>query len=97
MRDKFESGGSIWWCEMVRDGNAIMFTQHETDVEAAGARAGFQQTSINLYLEDGVERMHAKLKDKDVDVSDLRVTFYRIKEFDLTDPSGYTNARHGWL
>lgn len=90
LRDKFESGGNIWWCEMMRDDQAIMFTQHETDVTTVGAREGFQQTSINFYLDDGVEALHAELADKGVRVSDLRVTFYRIKEFDLRDPSGYT-------
>lgn len=90
VRDKFESGGRVWWCEMMRDGAVLMFTQHEVDVDAAGARAGFAQTSINLYLDQGVESLHTKLQTTGYEVSDLRVTFYRIKEFDLRDPSGYT-------
>ncbi len=90
VRDRFESGGRTWWCEMMRDGAVLMFTQHEVDVQSPGARAGFGQTSINIYLDDGVEALHARLQRAGYDVSDLRVTFYRIKEFDLRDPSGYT-------
>ena len=90
LRDKFESGGKIWWCEMVRDGLPMMFTQHDTHVDAPGARDAFGQTSVNFYLDDGVEEFHRSLKDRGFDVSDLRVTFYKIKEFDLRDPSGYT-------
>ena len=90
LRDRFESGGRTWWCEMIRDGQVLMFTQHEVDVDESGARAGFGQTSINLYLDDGVDTLHTRLKSAGYEVSDLRVTFYRVKEFSLNDPSGYT-------
>ncbi len=90
VRDKFESGGRTWWCELVRDGQALMFTQHEVDVDAPGARAGFGQTSINLYLDESVEEFHARLKQQGVAVSELHVAFYGVKQFDLRDPTGYT-------
>ncbi len=90
VRDKFESGGQTHWCEMVRDGQALMFTQHEVDVDAPGARGGFGQTSINLYVDGSVEEFHARLKAQDIAVSELQVAFYGIKQFDLRDPSGYT-------
>lgn len=90
LRDKFESGGNVWWCEMVLDGQAIMFTQHEVDVERDGARAGFEQTTINLYIEAGVEEFHARLRGDGHAVSDLHVAFYGVKQFDLRDPTGYT-------
>ena len=90
VRDKFESGGRIWWCELVRDDQALMFTQHEVDVDAPGARVGFGQTSINLYLDGGVEEFHARLKEQGVAVSELHVAFYGVKQFDLRDPAGYT-------
>ena len=90
VRDKFESGGETWWCELVRDGQALMFTQHEVDVDAPGARAGFGQTSINLYVDEGVEEFHEHLKGLGVAVSELHVAFYGVKQFDLRDPAGYT-------
>ena len=90
VRDKFESGGSVWWCELMRDGHVVMFTQHEVDVSRDGARAGFEQTTINLYLDAGVEGFHAELTAAGVEVSELHVAFYGIKQFDLRDPTGYT-------
>ncbi len=90
LRDKFDSGGRTWWCEMMRDGHALMFTQHEVDVDAPGARAGFAQTSINVYLDSGIAEFHARLKNSGYSVSQMRVTFYRMREFDLRDPAGYT-------
>jgi uncharacterized glyoxalase superfamily protein PhnB len=90
LRDRFESGGSTWWCEMMRDSHVLMFTAHEVDVEAPGARNGFRQTSINIYLDGGIEDLHTRLVRGGYPVSDMRVTFYRIREFELTDPSGYT-------
>lgn len=90
VRDKFESGGRVWWCEMIRDGAVLMFTQHEIDADAPGVREGFAQTSINLYLDEGVEALHARLREAGYEVSELRVTFYRVKEFDLRDPAGYS-------
>lgn len=90
VRDKFESGGTTWWCEMVHDCSALMFTQHEVDVDKPGAREGFAQTSINFYVDRGIEDLHARLKEQGHTVSDVRVTFYGVKEFDLKDPSGYT-------
>src|SRR6185436_313209 len=86
VRDKFESGGRVWWCEMARDGQSIMLTRHEVDVGKSGAKAGFEQTSINLYLDDGIEALHERLARERRGVSDLRVTFYGMKEFDLKDP-----------
>ena len=90
LRDKFESGGHTWWCEMMRDGHAVMFTQHAVNVDVPGAREGFAQTSVNVYLDSGIEDLHARLKREGYPVSELRVTFYRMREFDLPDPSGYT-------
>ena len=90
LRDKFESGGRLWWCEIARDGRSIMLTQHEVDVHAPGARSGFAQTSINVYLSEGVETLHERLVGEGRAVSELRVTFYGMKEFDLKDPSGYS-------
>jgi uncharacterized glyoxalase superfamily protein PhnB len=87
--DKFESGSVIWWCEMKRDGITLMFTQHETHIDLPGAREGFNQTSINFYVSD-VVALFGDLQKKGYTTSPMRVTFYRMKEFDLKDPTGYT-------
>ena len=87
--DKFESGSVIWWCEMQRDDITLMFTQHETHTDWPGAKEGFQQTSINFYVDD-IEELYESLQQKGYEASDMRVTFYKMKEFDMKDPTGYT-------
>lgn len=87
--DKFESSGVISWCEMKLGNAVLMFTQHETDTHAPGARDIFAQTAIALYVTN-VEEIYEDLIAKNLPVSDLRVTFYGMKEFDLQDPTGYT-------
>jgi uncharacterized glyoxalase superfamily protein PhnB len=87
--DKFESSSVIWWCEMQRDDITLMFTQHETHTDLPGAQEGFEQTSINFYVDD-IEELYETLQKKGYQTSDMRVTFYRMKEFDMKDPTGYT-------
>ena len=87
--DKFESSSVIWWCEMQRDDITLMFTQHETHTDWPGAQEGFHQTSINFYVDD-IEELYESLQRKGYKTSDMRVTFYKMKEFDMTDPTGYT-------
>ena len=90
VRDRFESGGTMWWCELARDGQSLMLTQHEVNTAKSGAREGFAQTSINIYLDTGIEALHERLSENGQRVSEMRVTFYGMKEFDVSDPTGYT-------
>ena len=87
--DTFGSSGVISWCEMKLGPATLMFTQHETKTEHPGAREMFAQTAIAFYV-DNVESIYESLASKDVDLSELRVTFYGMKEFELLDPTGYT-------
>lgn len=86
--DRFESGGTTWWCEMQRDGQRLMFSSHAVE-DTPATRAGYVQTSVNFYVDD-VEALYESLSAAGHAVSELRVTFYKMKEFDLKDPSGYT-------
>lgn len=87
--DKFESSGVISWCEMKHGNSVLMFTQHETDTHAPGAKEAFAQTAIAIYVRN-VEEVYEEFVAKDLTVSPLRVTFYGMKEFDIQDPTGYT-------
>ncbi len=87
--DKFESSGVISWCEMKLDNTSLMFTQHETNTSAPGAKDIFAQTAIALYVSN-VEEVYEDLIEKGQPVSPLRITFYGMKEFDIQDPTGYT-------
>ena len=87
--DKFESSGVISWCEMRLGESVLMFTEHETNTDIAGAKEVFAQTAIALYVSN-VEEVYEDLLAKGLSVSALRVTFYGMKEFDVQDPTGYT-------
>lgn len=87
--DKFESGGTVWWCEMRLGDTKIMLTQHETKVDGPGAYEAFGQTALAFYVDD-VEGLYESLLAKGLEPSAMRVTFYGMKEFDLRDPTGYT-------
>jgi uncharacterized glyoxalase superfamily protein PhnB len=44
---------------------------------------------IYYFYPDDVVTLHAEVKRKGFQVSDLRVTFYGMKEFELRDPDGH--------
>jgi predicted lactoylglutathione lyase len=77
------------WCEVVRDDVAIMFNSPpreciERDVPARAR--DYQIYYINL---SDVAGAHAAWKAAGLPVTDLRVTTYRMKEFELRDPDGH--------
>ena len=41
------------------------------------------------FYPDNVVALHESLKSRGYTVSDLRVTFYQMKEFEMEDPDGY--------
>ena len=45
---------------------------------------------LERHLDEGIEALHERLSNEKRGVSELRVTFYGMKEFDLRDPAGYT-------
>jgi catechol 2,3-dioxygenase-like lactoylglutathione lyase family enzyme len=76
------------WCEVVRDGVAIMFNAPpRQDVERDVPRRSkdYQVFYINA---DDVVALHAQWKGAGLPVSDLRVTDYGMKEFEVRDPDG---------
>lgn len=87
--DTFESSGLISWCEMTLGSSTLMFTQHETKTDHPGAREMFGQTTLAFYV-DNVEELYESLANRGVELSEMRITFYGMKEFDLQDPTGYT-------
>src|ERR1700754_3492062 len=73
------------WCMLGRDGVRIMFNQppqEELDTVPQHAK-DFQ---IFYFYPDDVTGLHAAWKNEGLAVSDLRVTDYHMKEFELRDP-----------
>ncbi|MGE5510863.1 MAG: bleomycin resistance protein [Bacteroidota bacterium] len=76
------------WCHLERDGVALMFNQPpaEAMVELPLRAKDFQ---VYYCYPDDVAALHLAWKQKGLPVTDLRVTVYGMKEFELRDPDGY--------
>ncbi len=73
------------WCALSRDRFELMFTtfDHRT------ARLPYAGDGRSLYFDtNDVVGLHAEFRERGVACSDLRVTAYGMKEFDLRDPNG---------
>jgi len=64
----------------------IMFSVRGAE---CGADRDTRKGVIMYFYPEDVVALHALCKSRGVKVSDLRVTFYHMKEFDLEDPDGY--------
>ncbi len=77
------------WCELVRDGVALMFNappRREVERDVPVKSRDYQIYYLNS---DDVAGQHAAWKKAGLAVSDLRVTMYGMKEFELRDPDGH--------
>jgi catechol 2,3-dioxygenase-like lactoylglutathione lyase family enzyme len=72
-----------WGWAMLRFDECRLMVDQSINVQRNAPRQGV----IYLYPEDIVE-YHAKVRGEGVDVPDLDVTFYGMKEFRLDDPDG---------
>ena len=83
---RFEHEGTLCWAHVCAGGNTeLMLTQME-DIEAGWE--GRKQLFLYFYPDD-VVTLHSSLKEKGYNVTDLLVTFYQMKDFELEDPDGY--------
>jgi catechol 2,3-dioxygenase-like lactoylglutathione lyase family enzyme len=77
------------WCELERDGVAIMFNAPpRAHVERDVPRLS-KDYQIFYFISSDLPSLHAEFKQRGVQVSDLRVTIYQMKEFEVRDPDGY--------
>ncbi|MDR1406471.1 MAG: hypothetical protein LBJ23_00310, partial [Tannerella sp.] len=76
---------------MKKDSVELMFQQSDSfneDVVLAGKTS--VGASVSFYMEGkGIETLYAELKDRNLTVSELKLTWYGIKEFYLRDNNGY--------
>ncbi len=76
------------WCHLKRDQVDLMFNQPPAD-EMADLPLRAKDFQIYYFYPDDVAALHAAWKAKGLSVTDLRVTEYGMKEFELRDPDGY--------
>lgn len=89
LTDSRDQDGSLEWLRL-RGGEAqVMFYSPM----AAGDRPVRirRPECMVIYLQvEGLAELHAHLQAAGEPASPVRVTFYRMNEFDLADPNGYT-------
>ncbi|MDR1170574.1 MAG: VOC family protein [Prevotellaceae bacterium] len=76
---------------MQREQVELMFQQQDSfheDISLAGNEP--VGASVSFYMEGkDIEPFYAGLKNRDIQVSDLKLTWYGIKEFYMKDNNGY--------
>ncbi len=77
------------WCELVRDGVALMFNAPPRECVEQDVPAKSRDYQIYYFNVDDAAGQHAAWKKAGLAVTDLRVTVYQMKEFELRDPDGH--------
>ena len=73
------------WCMLERAKVRLMFNQPPGIVIYPEPK----DRQIFYFYPDDIASLHTEWRDAGLAVSDLRVTFYCMKEFELRDPDGY--------
>ena len=77
------------WCNLVRDDWEMMFNAPPRDSVIRDVPRSSKDYQIFYMNCDDVVALHAEFKQKGLDLTDLRVTVYGMKEFELRDPDNY--------
>lgn len=75
------------WCHLVRDDVDLMFNQPlAAEMQELPLRS--RDFQVFYFYPEDVAALHAAWQAKGLPVTDLRVTIYGMKEFELRDPDG---------
>ena len=77
------------WCDLDRDGQSIMFNAPPREHVIRDVPASSKDYQIFYAMVSDVVALHAEYRSRGVAVTELRVTFYGMKEFEVRDPDGY--------
>jgi catechol 2,3-dioxygenase-like lactoylglutathione lyase family enzyme len=77
------------WCQLVRDDVAIMFNAPPRDCVERDVPRSAKDYQIFYFNTDDLVALHAAWKAAGIQVTDLRVSVYGMKEFEVRDPDGY--------
>lgn len=79
------------WCDLARDDVSIMFNAPPREEVLRDVPRKARDYQIYYFTVNDVEALHAEFSSRGVAVSDLRVTLYHMREFELRDPD------HHWF
>ena len=77
------------WCNLERNGREIMFNAPPRECVERDVPRKTKDYQIFYCNCDDVEALHAEWKEQGLPVTDLRVTVYGMKEFEMRDPDDY--------
>lgn len=77
------------WCDLDRDGQSMMFNAPPAESVRRDVPRKSKDYQIFYVTTNDVVALHAEFKGRGVAVSDLRVTVYGMKEFEVRDPDDY--------
>jgi catechol 2,3-dioxygenase-like lactoylglutathione lyase family enzyme len=77
------------WADLERDGVGMMFNTPPRECVERDVPLKSKDYQIFYFNSDDLIALHHEFKSRGVEVSDLRVTVYQMKEFEVRDPDGY--------
>jgi catechol 2,3-dioxygenase-like lactoylglutathione lyase family enzyme len=77
------------WCTLYRDGQEMMFNAPPRECVERDVPLKSKDYQIFYCNVDDVAALHEEFKSRGVNATDLRVTIYGMKEFEVRDPDGY--------
>ena len=77
------------WAEVERNGVSVMFNAPPRECVVRDLPRSSKDDQIFYFDVDDAAGLRSEFKARGVDVSDLRVAFYGMKEFEVRDPDGY--------
>lgn len=86
--DRMDTVGKSGWAALQNGALRLMLASPTYLPEAQKAEGRYPQ-SIYYFYPDDVEELHAKIRKKGYEVSELTARFYGMREFEMLDPSGH--------
>lgn len=86
--DRMDNVGRTGFASL-RNGRTKIMLASPTYVPENPKLDGRYTQSVYYFYPDDVEALHAQVKVKGREPSDLKVRFYGLKEFELVDPDGH--------
>jgi len=83
---KREVGDRLEWVHIMHGSTTLMLQANETGpTDKEHTVKSILPISLYFFV-DNIEEMHHFLRAKNISVSDIKLTHYRMKEFSFTDP-----------
>lgn len=86
--NRMDTVGKSGWASLHNGNVQLMLASPDYIPEPQKSQGRYSQAMYYFYPED-VKGLHAQIRLSGIEVSDLAVRFYGMKEFEMLDPSGH--------